>query len=236
VAQLLEAVPEKVLAIYAHPDDPDVSCGGTLARFAQQGAEVHVVLCTNGDKGTTDPTVAPGSLAVRRAEECDEAAKALGLTEQHVLGYRDGELTDDEAFRAELVAWIRRLRPTMVLCPDPTAVFFGEDYFNHRDHRIVGFAALDAVSPAAALPLYFPDAGPVHQVETVLLSGTLEPTVWVDVSTTIDDKAAAVSCHRSQFAGDSEWAAQAVRSRAAEDGRRAGVAYAEGFRRLRLSV
>jgi LmbE family N-acetylglucosaminyl deacetylase len=124
----------------------------------------------------------------------------------------------------------------MVLCPDPTAVFFGEDYFNHRDHRIVGFAVLDALSPAAALPLYFPDAGPVHQVETVLLSGTLEPTVWVDVSTTIEDKAAAVSCHRSQFAGDGEWAAQAVRTRAAEDGRRAGVAYAEGFRRLRLSV
>jgi LmbE family N-acetylglucosaminyl deacetylase len=76
----------------------------------------------------------------------------------------------------------------------------------------------------------------VHQVETVLLSGTLEPTVWVDVSTTIEDKAAAVSCHRSQFAGVGEWAAQAVRTRAAEDGRRAGVAYAEGFRRLRLSV
>jgi LmbE family N-acetylglucosaminyl deacetylase len=236
VAQLFDAVPERVLAIYAHPDDPDVSCGGSLARWARRGSEVHVVLCTNGDKGTTDPTVDPGQLARRRAEECEEAAKLLGLTEQHVLGYGDGELTDDQAFRAELVGWIRRLRPTMVLCPDPTAVFFGEDYFNHRDHRIVGFAVLDALSPAAALPLYFPEAGPVHQVETALLSGTLEPTVWVDVSATIDDKAAAVSCHRSQFPGDSEWAANAVRSRAAEDGSRAGVAFAEGFRRLRLSV
>jgi LmbE family N-acetylglucosaminyl deacetylase len=236
VAQLLETVPDRVLAIYAHPDDPDVSCGGTLARFARQGAEVHVVLCTNGDKGTTDPTVDPGQLAERRAAECDEAARLLGLTDQHVLGYRDGELVDDEAFRAELVGWIRRLRPNMVLCPDPTAVFFGEDYFNHRDHRIVGFAVLDALSPAAALPLYFPEAGPVHQVETALLSGTLEPTVWVDVSDTIEDKAAAVVCHRSQFADDGEWAATAVRTRAAEDGRRAGVAFAEGFRRLRLSV
>jgi LmbE family N-acetylglucosaminyl deacetylase len=236
VAQLLDAVPEKVLAIYAHPDDPDVSCGGTLARWARQGSEVHVVLCTNGDKGTTDPAVDPARLAVQRAAECDEAAKVLGLTDQHVLGYRDGELTDDDGFRGELVGWIRRLRPSMVLCPDPTAVFFGEDYFNHRDHRIVGFAVLDALSPAAALPLYFPDAGPVHQVETVLLSGTLEPTVWVDVSSTIEDKATAVSCHRSQFPGDAEWAADAVRLRAAEDGKRAGVAFAEGFRRLRLSI
>jgi LmbE family N-acetylglucosaminyl deacetylase len=236
VAQLLAERPDRVLAIYAHPDDPDVSCGGTLALFARQGSEVHVVLCTNGDKGTTDPTVDPAQLARRRAGECAEAAALLGLTELHVLGYGDGELKDDEVFRGELVAWIRRLRPTMVLCPDPTAVFFGEDYFNHRDHRVVGFAALDALSPAAALPLYFPEAGPVHEVETVLLSGTLEPSVWVDVSSTIEDKAAAVSCHRSQFADEGEWAARAVRQRASEDGRQAGVAFAEGFRRLRLSV
>ncbi len=195
-ALLLDTVPDKVLAVYAHPDDPDVSCGGTLARWSRQGAEVHVVLCTNGDKGTTDPAVDPVELARRRAVECEEAAKILGLTEQHVLGYGDGELVDDEALRGELVGWIRRLRPAVVLCPDPTAVFFGEDYFNHRDHRVVGFAVLDALSPAAALPLYFPAAGPVHQVDTVLLSGTLEPSVWVDVSTTIDDKVAAVSCHR----------------------------------------
>jgi LmbE family N-acetylglucosaminyl deacetylase len=76
----------------------------------------------------------------------------------------------------------------------------------------------------------------VHEVETVLLSGTLEPSVWVDVSSTIEDKAAAVSCHRSQFADQGEWAARAVRQRASEDGRQAGVAFAEGFRRLRLSV
>ena len=149
MADHMTEIPRRALGIYAHPDDPDVSCGGTLARWARQGSEVHVVLCTNGDKGTTDPAVDPAELAQRRAEECDEAAKALGLTDQHVLGYRDGELTDDEEFRDELVRWIRRLRPTMVLCPDPTAVFFGEDYFNHRDHRIVGFAVLDALSPAA---------------------------------------------------------------------------------------
>jgi LmbE family N-acetylglucosaminyl deacetylase len=234
MGELLETTPTTVLAVYAHPDDPDVSCGGTLARWAGDGSEVHVVLCTNGDKGTTDPKVKPDDLARERAGECDRASRALGLTERHVLGYRDGELTDDPILRGELVGLVRRMRPAVVLCPDPTAVFFGEDYFNHRDHRVVGFAVLDALAPAAALPHYFPDAGPVHQVETVLLSGTLEPTVWVDISATIEDKAKAVSCHRSQFPGDPDWAARAVRTRAAEDGRRAGVQYAEGFRRLRL--
>ncbi|HUY62931.1 MAG TPA: PIG-L deacetylase family protein [Acidimicrobiales bacterium] len=232
--ELYADTPGRVLAVYAHPDDPDVSCGGALARWARQGMEVHVVICTSGDKGTTDPDVGPADLAARRRAEAGEAANALGLAGQHLLGHPDGELADDLALRAELVGWIRRLKPTTVLGPDPTAVFFGEDYFNHRDHRTVGFAVLDALSPAASLPHYFPEAGPAHHVELALLSGTLEPSVWVDITDTIDDKVAAVACHRSQFAGDGEWAGEAVRLRAAEDGRRAGVPFAESFRRLRL--
>jgi len=234
VAELIDEVPGRVLAVYAHPDDPDVSCGGTLARWTRSGAEVHVLICTDGDKGTTDPDVDPIDLAQRRGREAKEAAAVLGLSGQHFLGYPDGELADDATFREVLVRWVRELRPSTVLGPDPTAVFFGEDYYNHRDHRITGFALLDALSPGAALPHYFPGAGLAHQVETALLSGTLEPTVWVDVTDTIDDKAKAVSCHRSQFADGGAWAVRAVRDRAAEDGRRAGVTFAEGFRRLRL--
>ncbi|MHB8329932.1 MAG: PIG-L deacetylase family protein [Acidimicrobiales bacterium] len=234
MAELFDEPPGLVLAVYAHPDDPDVSCGGTLARWARQGAEVHVVICTSGDKGTTDPAVDPTELARRRRGEAAEAASLVGLAGQHMLGHPDGELVNDMSLRAELVGWVRRFQPATVLGPDPTAVFFGEDYFNHRDHRTVGFAVLDALSPAASLPHYFPEAGPAHHVGTVLLSGTLEPSVWVDVTETIDDKVAAVSCHRSQFADEGDWARRAVRTRAEEDGRRAGVAFAEGFRRLRL--
>jgi LmbE family N-acetylglucosaminyl deacetylase len=233
VAALLDGVPGCALAVYAHPDDPDVSCGGTLARWARQGTEVHVVIATNGDRGTVDAALAPSDLARRRAEETAAAADLLGVT-THVLGYPDGELDNSPGLRRELVGWVRRVRPGAVLCPDPTAVFFGEDYYNHRDHREIGFAVLDALAPAAALPLYFPDEGPAHQVETALLSGTLEPSVWVDITTTIDDKAAAVACHQSQFPDGGQWATHAVRRRAEEEGRRAGVALAEGFRRLRL--
>ncbi|HXX91944.1 MAG TPA: PIG-L deacetylase family protein [Acidimicrobiales bacterium] len=234
MAVLLDEVPSAVLAIYAHPDDPDVSCGGTLARWARAGAAVHVVICTNGDKGTVDPGVDPAALADRRLHEAADAAARIGVTSQHVLGYPDGELDDTAALRRELVRWIRRIRPSVVLCPDPTAVFFGEEYYNHRDHRAIGFAALDALAPAAALPHYFPEEGDAHQADVVLLSGTLDPTVWVDVTDTVDVKAAAVACHRSQFADDGQWAVHAVRSRAEEDGRRAGVLFAEGFRRVRL--
>ncbi len=160
----------------------------------------------------------------------------IGLASVDNLGFPDGELTDSDEFRQTLVARVRELRPDVVCGHDPTAVFFGQDYFNHRDHRIAGLAVLDAVAPAAALPHYFPAAGAPHQVATVLLSGTLEPDDWVDVSDTIETKAAAVECHRSQFAGQDGWAGEAVRRRAAEEGRRAGVDYAEGFRRLSFGV
>jgi len=236
MAELLVDVPTRALAIYAHPDDPDVSCGGTLAVWAKAGCEVTVLLCTDGGKGTPDPTVDSADLVTRRVVEASEAGTLIGITALENLGYPDGELTDDAVLRESLVAAVRRLRPDTVLCPDPTAVFFGQEYFNHRDHRAAGWAVLDAVSPAASLPHYFPDAGPAHKVSTVLLSGTLAPDVWVDISTTVEIKGEAVGCHRSQFPDGIEWASTAVRLGAEDAGRQAGVAYAESFRRLRLGA
>jgi LmbE family N-acetylglucosaminyl deacetylase len=191
-------------------------------------------VCTDGGKGTPDAAVVPSALAAERASELQASSALIGLSSVDCLSFPDGELSDSEDFRRMLVQRVRSIRPDLVCGHDPTAVFFGQDYFNHRDHRIAGLALLDAVAPASALPHYFPDAGPPHQVATVLLSGTLEPDEWVDVSDTIETKAAAVECHRTQFAGEAGWAGEAVRRRAAEEGRRSGVAYAEGFRRLTL--
>jgi LmbE family N-acetylglucosaminyl deacetylase len=234
VTELLVEAPARALAIYAHPDDPDVSCVGTLAAWAKAGCEVTVLLCTDGGKGSADPTLATHRLIAQRKAETRDAGAVLGVAGQEFLEYADGELADDPVLREALVAAVRRLRPEVVLCPDPTAVFFGQEYFNHRDHRVTGWAALDAVSPAAALPHYFPDAGPAHQVSWVLLSGTLEPDVWVDISATVDLKGEAVGCHRSQFPDGVEWASTAVRLGAQDAGRQAGVPFAEGFRRLHL--
>jgi len=234
VAELVEDVPEVVLAVYAHPDDADVGAGGTLARWASSGCDVHLVVCTDGGRGTMDPAVSPEVLARQRRSELAAATALVGITSHEVLGLPDGELEDGQDLRAELVTRIRQVRPDAVLGHDPTAVFFGQDYFNHRDHRAAGWALLDACAPASALPHYFPNAGPAHQVGVVYLSGTLQPDVWVDVTGTIEVKAAAVECHRSQFPGGDGWAGSAVRGRAEEEGRRAGVAFAEGFRRVRL--
>jgi LmbE family N-acetylglucosaminyl deacetylase len=230
---LLSETPSSAVAIYAHPDDADVSCGGTLALWSSAGATIDLVVCALGDKGSSDPGTDPDELVAVRAGEVQEAATILGASSLRLFGRADGEVANDQDLRRDLVAVIRELRPEVVVCPDPLAVFFGELYYNHRDHREVGYAALDAVA-AAAGPLYFPESGGPHRVEVVLMSGTLEPTVWVDVSTTIEAKASAVACHRSQLGDRSEWFRSAVLERAEQTGAEAGVAYAESFRRLIL--
>jgi LmbE family N-acetylglucosaminyl deacetylase len=234
VAELVVQVPATVLAVYAHPDDADVAAGGTLARWARAGAAVHVVICTDGGRGTVDAAILEAEFALTRAAELAAAAGVLGLASHRSLGWADGEVENTVGLRGTLVGLIRELRPDAVLGHDPTAVFFGQHYFNHHDHRALGWALLDALSPASGLPHYFSDRGPAHTVSVAYLSGTLEPDVWVDISDTIEDKVAAVGCHRSQLAGSGTWATEAVRERALAEGRRAQVRYAEGFRRLDL--
>ena len=232
---LLDDAPASALAVYAHPDDPEVSCGGTLARWAAAGSKVHVVVCTQGDKGSADAGSDPAALAARRGGEVAAAAAVLGAAGHHLLGHPDGEVRNDAELRRTLVALVRDLRPEVVVCPDPTAVFFGQHYYNHRDHREVGSATLDAVAHEAGLPHYFPDAGPPHRARAVYLSGTLEADGWVDITATVDVKAEALLCHASQLDQPGEWLRDVVRERAEEGGRQVGVAYAEGFRVLRLA-
>jgi LmbE family N-acetylglucosaminyl deacetylase len=234
VADLLTDTPANVLAVYAHPDDPDVAAGGTLARWAAAGSKVHVCICADGDKGSMDPDISPVELVAVRRQETSAAGALLGVAKHHWLGLRDGEIDDDRALRATLVALVRRVKPETVIAADPTAVFFGQHYINHRDHRATGWATIDAVSPAAANPHYFPEVGRPHRVKTLYLSGTLEPDVWVDISETIDTKAAAIACHASQVGEPGEWLRGAVRQRAEEAGREASVRFAEGFRRIEL--
>jgi LmbE family N-acetylglucosaminyl deacetylase len=226
-------LPARALAIYAHPDDPEVSCGGTLARWSAAGAEVQLVVANRGDKGSADPAADPDALAARRAEEVERAAAVLGLAGVEHLGYPDGDIDDDAGLRERLTALIRRHRPEAVVAPDPTAVFFGDSYVNHRDHRELGWAVLDSLVPAAS-PLYWPDAGPAHQVGLVLLSGTLEASAWVDITEVLDRKLAAVACHESRLGEDPALVAELLEQRAAEEGQRAGLVHAEAFRRLRL--
>ena len=120
--ELMEVTPVRALAIYAHPDDPDVGCGGTLAAWSAKGCEVHVLLCTDGDKGSTDASVEPRELATRRAVEAAESASLIGLAGQESLHFPDGELADDLGLQRALVEVVRRLRPDVVHANDITMI------------------------------------------------------------------------------------------------------------------
>lgn len=228
-------IPARALAVFAHPDDPEVGCGGTLARWASGGGEVHLVIANRGDKGSADPATDPDELAGRRAAEVEQAASVLGLAGIEHLGYPDGEIDNDATLRERLVEIIRRLRPDALIAPDPTAVFFGESYVNHRDHRQLGWGILDSLVPAAS-PLYVPQGGAAHQVGLVLLAGTLEADAWVEIGDVLDRKIEAVACHASRLGEDPQLVTELLEHRAAEEGRRAGVGHAEAFRRLRFQT
>jgi len=233
-----DTTPERALAIYAHPDDPEISAGGTLARWADAGAEVHIVVTTRGDKGTNDPDADTDALARLRVEESGAAARVLGVASHHHLEYADGELVDDHALRRELVRFVRRFRPEIVLCPDPTAVFFGAGSITHRDHRVTGWATLDAVSPGAGNPHYFPELRAegfdVFHPHAVYMSATFEANVWVDIGETLERKIEALFCHASQLVETGDWFREFLRESAVVAGRSAGVTYAEAFRRIVL--
>jgi len=227
--------PNVAMAIYAHPDDADIAAGGLLALWASEGCAVHLVVICDGAKGSHVPSADSTELGQSRRAEMQFAADLLGASSVIDLDRPDGGVVNDEELRATLVGLVRQYRPEVVLGPDPTATFFGGVYVNHRDHRETGWALLDAVAPAAAMPLYFPEQGEPHQVRQLLLSGTHEPDVVADVSRTIDVKVKAVLAHASQLGGDAEAIRAVVYERAEQAGRPVGVAFGEAFRSVELA-
>ncbi|MHB8189942.1 MAG: PIG-L deacetylase family protein [Ferrimicrobium sp.] len=226
------SMPTTAMAIFAHPDDAEVACGGTLGVWAERGSQIVLVVGTSGDKGT--PFGHERSLAEVRALEMIQAADLLAIADVIRLPYDDGEIENSLELRGRLVSLIRRFRPEVVICPDPTAIFFGDSYYNHRDHRQLGWAVLDSIFPAAKQSGYFPDAGAVHEVSEVLLAATLDPNTAVAIEGMVERKITAIGIHRSQIEAMGELVGDTVRLRALESGRLAGIsAAAELFRVVR---
>jgi len=227
---------ERCLVIIAHPDDAESWCAGTVAALVDAGTQMTYVVCTSGEKGTTAPDARPEAIARQREEEQREACRRLGVAEVVFLGYPDGGLEDTPAFRGELVRQIRRFRPLLCLTHD--SVYPWPLYTAHRDHRIVGRVALDALYPFARDPLHYPeqvrDEGlQPHITPEVWLFATSQPDHYVDISATFAYKIAARLAHASQT-GDAQALEASFRRRAEETGQHTGLALAESFKRLVL--
>jgi LmbE family N-acetylglucosaminyl deacetylase len=87
------------LAVFAHPDDAEICAGGVMAKWASAGREVHLLILTNGDRGSTDPTASRAELAAARREETEAAAEVMGLASARVLSTHDGELENTSIIR-----------------------------------------------------------------------------------------------------------------------------------------
>ncbi|MBK9714040.1 MAG: PIG-L family deacetylase [Kouleothrix sp.] len=226
----------RVLGIFAHPDDAEFTCGGSAALWASQGAQITYVVITNGAAGSNDPNQDLGELVRLREAEQRAACDTLGVQELIFLGYADGTLQPTIELRRDLTRIIRRLRPDRVVTGDPTTVFAGYEYINHPDHRAAAEAAIYAVFPSAVTRPIFPellDEGlEPHQVKEVYVSGeAASVNLYVDISTTIEQKIEALRCHKSQLdPGDGQW----IRDWAAETGKAGGLQYAEAFRVMKL--
>ncbi|MFC1989476.1 PIG-L deacetylase family protein [Chloroflexota bacterium] len=187
----------QVMVVTPHPDDAEFGVAGTVAHWTRDGKGVIYVVCTNGDKGTSDTKMKPDKLAKIREQEQLAAAKLLGVREVIFLRHSDQTLEDTPEFRKEIVRLIRMYRPETVVTADPY-----RRYIWHRDHRITGQVTLDAVFPYARDFLAYPDlleqGFKPHKVREVLLWGSEDPNYCSDITDTFDIKIAALRCHKSQ--------------------------------------
>jgi len=229
----MEGSVTRVMVVSPHPDDAEIGAGGTIASWVKQGREVLYVVCTNGDKGSSDPNMTSETLAQIRQQEQREAAKILGVSKVIFLGYPDGGLEDTPAFRGELVRLIRKHRPDVVLTTDPY-----RKYLWHRDHRVAGIVTMDAIFPYARDRLSYPEqiaeGLTPHRVREVYFWGSEEPDTFIDVDETFSLKLAALSCHASQVGQHAEILKQRIEDRDSKIGQSQGVPVAEAFRRIEI--
>lgn len=193
----MNSKPAQVIVITPHPDDAEYGVAGTVARWVSDGKEVVYVVCTNGDKGSSDANMKPEELVRIREEEQMAAARSLGVREVIFLGHPDQGLEDTPQFRKELVRLIRLYRPETVVTADPY-----RRYVWHRDHRITGQVTLDAVFPYARDHLSYPnllrEGLHPHKVREILLWASEDVNYRSDITATFHLKLAALRCHKSQ--------------------------------------
>jgi LmbE family N-acetylglucosaminyl deacetylase len=224
-----------VMVIMPHPDDAEFGVAGTVAHWTREGKRVVYLICTNGDKGTSDRRLDPEQLSKIREREQRAAAEILGVQEVIFLGYQDQGLEDTPSFRKEIVRMIRLFRPRIVVTSDPY-----RRYIWHRDHRITGLVTLDAVFPYARDHLAYPDmlseGLEPHNVEEIWFWASEDINLRFDITDTFDLKVAALRCHESQLRefnlpNIEEW----LRKRSMEMAEGEDFELAEGFHRATIS-
>ena len=193
-----------ILTFAPHPLDTEMGMGGSIYRWIKdEGKTVVSVICTNGDKGSSDPDMLPKKLAQVREKEQLAGAKKLGIKEVIFLPHPDLSLAYTPEFREEILKLILEYRPEIVATCDPY-----EKYVSNPDHRVTGQLVMDAVWPCAHAPNTYrgllKEGYKLHKVKQVLCYNPSEPNYVRDITAVFDIKVAALACHKSQVGDPTE--------------------------------
>jgi LmbE family N-acetylglucosaminyl deacetylase len=222
---------ERAVAVVAHPDDLEYGLASAVARWTGQGRQVSYVLATSGEAGIEG--MDPERTGPLREEEERRSAALVGVTEVEFLGHPDGLIEYGVPLRRSIAGALRRHRPEVVITMSFDLTWGEEGPVNHADHRAVGLATLDAARDAAN-SWVFGDAGPAwHGIRTIYVSGSSDPSHFVDVTGTIDRGVASLREHKVYLEGlgrefDPD---EFLRNMAGFTGLAAGCDYAVGLRR-----
>ena len=223
----IDQTPKRILAVGAHPDDLEIVCAGTLAKYAGQGAHISMAVATDGSAGHM--LIPPKELAEIRHREVEKAAGLIGA-DFYWLGFVDEMLFEDIETRLRFVELIRQAKPDAILTHYP------QDY--HPDHRVVSRLMFDASFESGLKNIqtetqYHPGVQPLYYFDTIT-GANFHPTEYVDITDTFEVKMEMLACCESQV----KWLKDhdnvdllhmtetLVRAR----GYQCGVKYAEAFR------
>lgn len=226
---------QRALVVVAHPDDAEFGSAGTVARLTADGKGVTYVITTDGSKGSADPEMTSERLTALREGEQRDAARILGVSDVCFLGFPDGMLLPTLDLRRAISGCIRRYKPDVVICQNPTRDFSLNIGVSHPDHLATGEATLAAVYPCARDRMTFPElleqGLEPHAVREVWVSGTSIPDHFIDITSTIDTKIQALKAHASQVG---ETVGEFIPERARQLGSQHDMEYAEGFKRIQM--
>ena len=213
----------------AHPDDPELACGGSIARWAKHDYVCNVIV-TCGEKGTWNKNASPLLVAEKREGEAQKAARLLGVKKVIFLRHPDGEVAHTKTLGLEIAALIRKLKPYTVVTHDPWSRFF------HPDHRATAQAVIEGIMIARDWHFYpfLVEIGlEPYRPKELLLGITEQPNYVIDITATYEKKMKAIRLHRSQLGQLPGWQKR-MRDRVKKDGALAGYKFGEGFYKMRV--
>ncbi len=219
----------KYVFVGPHPDDIEVSSGGTVAELVRRGKQITFIVATNGCVGSLDPSLTEERLIEIRKEEALRSAKLLGVNDVIFLPFDDGWGYDVREMSAALAGELLKLRPDVVFCPDHTV-----RSECHPDHVKVGQAVTDAcfVLPWEKLTRRLGLKGTANS-PVLAYYYTDRPNAYVPVTKTYKQHLEAIACHKSQFAqAELNTFRSYFSMRERRFGLRCGRIRAEGFRAL----